>query len=332
MKAIVNLPLHPIEYFPINFIIHANYFDDDIYLFDLNWRFYKTIELGSDDTKMYTPPKNRILSLRKNESFLHYKQAVHELEHLCKNNDDNFINCLHAATECLSDYEEIFLVENDNKFGKIFIEKLSILYPEKKFSILNDFPPKHLAKLNFFNLDLKKYWCHGRLCPITSKNNAYIKLITSTQKFDAIEFMDLNDVTEIDDTMLTGSYLTLDSDIDQRLDYATLALTTIDIGTKLSAIEDFFIRCRRNRIRLTLHLTLSKHLVNYVKFFKLCKKFNIQEICQIDAKECYRQSLTVNNVSLGKDYFFDFLNKLKKQKLLTHNVRTLHELYTKTKG
>lgn len=330
MRAIVNLPLHPIEYFPINFLLHANYFDDDIYLFDLNWRFYKTLELRSTNKHRYPPPKNSNLSLRKNESFLHYKQSVNELEHLCKNPD--MVECIYETTEWMTEYKEIFLVENDNKIGKIFIEQLPILYPEKKFSILNDFPVKPLLKLNFFNLELKKYWCHGRLCPISSKNSNFIELITNTQKFDTLEFMDLNDVTEVDDTILTGSFLKLDSDIDQRLDYATLALTTTDIETKLTAIEDFFILCRRHKIRLILHLTLEKHLVNCVKFFKLCKKFNIREICQIDAKECYRQSLTVNNVSFCKDYFYDFLNKLKKQKLLTHDVRILHDLYTKTKG
>ena len=132
MRAIVNLPLHPIEYFPINFLLHANYFDDDIYLFDLNWRFYKTLELRSTNKHRYPPPKNSNLSLRKNESFLHYKQSVNELEHLCKNPD--MVECIYETTEWMTEYKEIFLVENDNKIGKIFIERLPILYPEKNLA------------------------------------------------------------------------------------------------------------------------------------------------------------------------------------------------------
>ena len=330
MKAIVNLPLHPVEYFPINFLIHANYFNDDIYLFDLNWQLNKIIELGGK--KIYPPPKNRNLSLRKNESFLHNKNAACELKKYLSD-EDSFLTLLQGATECLVDYEEIFLVRNEDQLSQIFLEKLAILYPEMQFKILNDFPVTPLKKLSFFNLDLNKYWYHNRVCQITSKNKSYIDVITSTKKFDAIEFVNLNDVTNVDNTILTGSYLTLKSDIDKRLDYATLQLTSNDIETKLNFIEDFFLLCRRNRIKLTLHFTIDKNLLGGEKdFFKLCKKFNIREISQFDAKGCFEKSLKVNNVSFSKDLFYDFLKKLKKQKLLTHDVKVIYELYTKTKG
>ena len=334
MKTIVNLPLQPVEYFPINFLIHANYFDDDINLFDLNWQFHKHIELYLydllEDIIIYPPPKNRNLCLRKNQSFLHYKQAVYTLEDLYKNKEDIFDSTLQQTTNVLTDYDEIFLVLNESKFSKIFLEKFISLYPEKKITILDDFPSLTLATLNLLNLNLRQYWYHGRVCEITSKNSKYLDLIAGSKLFDAIEFKNLDDVTRINDTTSVGSYLTLNNNLDQRLDYATLSITTNDIGTKFSTIENFFTLCRRNRIRLNLQITIDDHNLNSEKFFNLCKKFNIKEICQIYTKDVTK-SLILNNVDFSKDFLNDFLHNLKKQKLLTQDVRSLHEFFIKTK-
>lgn len=333
MKAIVNLPLQPVEYFPINFLIHANYFDDDIYLFDLNWQFHKIIELQlqGEDIIIYPPPKDRNLCLRKNQSFLHYKQAVYALEVLYRNKEENFDSTLRLTTNVLTDYDEIFLVINESKFSKIFLEKLIILYPEKKFTVLDDFPSLELPTLKLLNLNLRQYWYHGRVCEITSKNRKYLDLFADSKLFDAIEFKNLDDVTQINDSTSVGSYLTLNDNIDQRLDYATLSITTNDIGTKFSTIENFFTLCRRNRIRLNLQLTIDDNNLNSEKFFNLCKKFNIKEICQLFTKGVTK-SLILNNVNFSKDFFLnDFLNKLKKKKLLTQDVKILHEFFIKTK-
>lgn len=334
MKAIVNLPLQPVEYFPINFLIHANFFNDDINLFDLNLQFHKIIESHLDiqleDIIIYPRPRSKNLCLRKNQSFLHYKQAVFALEDFYKNKEDFFVSTLQDLTNVLTDYDEIFLVVNESKFSKIFLEKFILLYPEKKITILDDFPSLKLATLNLLNLDLRQYWYHGRVCEITSKNSKYLDLIAGSKLFDAIEFKNLDDVTQINDSTSVGSYLTLNDNIDQRLDYATLSITTNDIGTKFSTIENFFTLCRRNRIILNLQITIDDHNLNSKKFFNLCKKFNIKEICQIYTKDVTK-SLIINNVDFSKDFLNDFLNKLKKKKLFTQDVRSLHELFIKTK-
>jgi len=335
MKAIVNLPLQPVEYFPINFLIHASFFNDDVYLFDLNWLFHKKIELYLYDllegSYIYQPPKDRNLCIRKNQSFLHYKQATFTLEDLFKNKDDIFVSTLNQITTALTEYDEIFIVVNESQYSKIFLEKLEFLYPEKKFTILNDFPSLSLSTLKVFNLDVRKYWYHGRICQITSKNSKYLGLIAASKHFNAIEFINLNDVADIDDDSISiGSFITLNDDIDQRLDYVTLSLTTNTIETEFSTIENFFTLCRRNKIRLNLQLTIDNHHLDSEKFFNLCKKFNIKEICQIHTKDVTKL-LRVNNVDLGKDFLYDFLSQLKKKKLLTHDVRTLHEFFLKTK-
>lgn len=333
MKVIVNLPLQPIEYFPINFLIHANFFDD-IYLFDLNWQFHKIIESHLDmqleDIIIYPRPRAKNLCLRKNESFLHYKQAAYVLDDLYKNKEDIFDSAISQTTKVLTDYDEIFLVVNESKFSKIFLEKLIILYPEKKITILDDFPSLLLTTFQVLNLDLRHYWYHGRVCEITSKNSKYLDLIAGSELFDAIEFKNLNDVIHLNDSTSVGSYLTLSDDIDQRLDYATLLLTTNDIEKKFSAIENFFILCRRNRIRLNLQIIIDTFNLSSEKFFNLCKKYNIQEICQIHTKKVSKP-LIVNRVDFSKDFLYDFLNKLKKKKLLKQNVRILYDFFVKTK-
>ena len=335
MKAIVNLPLQPVEYFPINFLIHANFFNDDINLFDLNWQFHKNIELYLYDllegSYIYQPPKDKNLCIRKNQSFLHYKQATYTLEDLFKNKEDIFVSTLHQITKDLTEYDEIFLVVNESKYSKIFLEKIIFLYPEKKFTILDDFPSPTLSTLKVFNLDLRQYWYHGRICQITPKNSKYVGLIAASKKFGAIEFINLNDIVDInDDSISIGSYLTLNDDIDQRLDYATLSLTTHTIETEFRIIENFFTLCRRNKIRLHLELTIDNHYLDSEKFFNLCKKFNIKEICQIHTNNITKL-LIVNNVDFGKDFLYDFLSQLKKKKLITQDVRTLHEFFLKTK-